>query len=172
MNQIFLNQRHVVWGGEFHIRSQVATGTSVEIKLLNAPRPHWFASSIQIHEGSTVVSFDDDLSIHQIWKGRLESIKAHDYKIVQKSFTSTADFLKFSIDDSMIFLIDYEFLNQNENGLKLIEEKEIASRSILVTSRYEEIFIKETCEKLGIKLLPKQLSGQLLIRQKIFMHLT
>ena len=68
----------VAWGGEFQIRSQVASGTTVEIKLLNAPRPHWFASSIQILEGTTVVSVDDDLSIHQIWKGRLESIKAQD----------------------------------------------------------------------------------------------
>ena len=58
-----------------------------------------------------------------------------------------------------LFLIDYELLNQNVSGLQIIEEMSIAENSILVTSRYDETPIRELCNKLGIRLIPKGLVG-------------
>lgn len=152
------------WGGEFEIQSRQGVGTSIEIKLPRVANPSWFASSIQIHNGTTLVAVDDDLSIHQIWQDRLESLRAFNSEIVLRSFTSAADFMNLVIDDSMIFLIDYEFLNQSETGLELIINKNIAQKSILVTSRHEELLIREECARLKIRLLPKQLAGFVPIR--------
>jgi hypothetical protein len=67
--------------------------------------------------------------------------------------------MNFPIDESMVFLIDYEFLNQNQNGLDLILGRNLNSKAILVTSRHEEVHMQEVCEKKQIKLLPKQLAG-------------
>ncbi len=106
-----------------------------------------------------MVAVDDDLSIHQIWKGRLDSINANATGITLRSFTSAADFKSFQLSDNMIFLMDYELLNQKENGLDLIKDRNVSSKSILVTSRHEEPHIRDACEKLHIKLLPKQLAG-------------
>lgn len=58
-----------------------------------------------------------------------------------------------------IFLVDFELLNQKQNGLEIIEELGIGRQSILVTSRYEEKAIREKCEVLGIRLIPKPMAG-------------
>lgn len=62
------------------------------------------------------------------------------------------------ISDS-IFLIDYELIGQRFTGLDLIEENKLGDRAILVTSRYEEPQIRKRCEKLGIRLIPKSMTG-------------
>ena len=62
--------------------------------------------------------------------------------------------------DSVLFLVDYEIIGSGGvTGLDLIEECGISSQSILVTSRYEETSIRERCENLGLKIIPKSMSG-------------
>jgi hypothetical protein len=56
-----------------------------------------------------------------------------------------------------LFLVDYELLNQAATGLDIVEKLGIGPRTILVTSRYDEQPIRERCEKLGIKLIPKSM---------------
>ena len=147
------------WQGQFRVQSKVGVGTLIEILLPKSQNPKWFASEIFITAGTTVISIDDDLSIHQIWKDRLESLAASSFNIKLICFTSTNEFMNFPLDESMVFLIDYEFLNQNQNGLDLILDRNLNSKAILVTSRHEEVYIQEICEKKQIKLLPKQLAG-------------
>jgi hypothetical protein len=43
--------------------------------------------------------------------------------------------------------------------LQIIEELGLGAQSILVTSRYEEAHIREKCERLGVKLIPKAMAG-------------
>jgi hypothetical protein len=66
-------------------------------------------------------------------------------------------------DSTVVFLIDYEFLNQNDNGLKIITDLGIQDKAILVTSRFDEPNIRSECESPKIKVLPKQLAGQITI---------
>jgi signal transduction histidine kinase len=170
------------FGGKFKIISQVGVGTEVQIYLPKTKSPVWFLESLKIPNNSLVISLDDDISIHQIWKGRLSSLNASAHQVQLQSFTSAEEFKKFVLfktnfnsdaknttqtslntEDVVVvnqfYLIDYELLGQNTNGLKIIEELGLQNNVTLVTSRYEEPQIQQKCEQLGIKLLPKQLAG-------------
>lgn len=170
------------FGGKFKIISQVGVGTEVQIYLPKTKSPVWFLESLTIPNHSLVISLDDDISIHQIWKGRLASLNASAHQVQLQSFTSAEEFKKFVLfktnfssdaknttqsnlntrdvaSANQFYLIDYELLGQNTNGLKIIEELGLQNNVTLVTSRYEEPQIQQKCEQLGIKLLPKQLAG-------------
>lgn len=154
--------------GKFYIESTLGIGTRITIKLIACAPPSWFVESLLINENTTIVSIDDDMSVHNIWKEKFNNIQFEHYKPKHKIFTSTADFkswTKAHLDDNplfksnCLFLVDFEFLNQHYTGLDLIEDAEIAKHSILVTSRYEEYQIRERCEKLGVRLIPKGMSS-------------
>jgi signal transduction histidine kinase len=147
------------WGGKLEIQSEVGKGTSIDILIPKSKTPDWFASKLVISPNSTVISVDDDLSIHQIWRGRFESLRASTFKVSNVNFTSAHEFRRYPLSENMYFLVDFEFLNQNDNGLSLIRDLNIADRCILVTSRYEEDHIRESCRSMKIKLMPKQLAG-------------
>jgi hypothetical protein len=61
--------------------------------------------------------------------------------------------------DEALFLMDYEIKNDSETGLDLIEQLGIAQQAILVTSRYEEKAIRQRCNRLQLKLIPKTMCG-------------
>jgi hypothetical protein len=69
-------------------------------------------------------------------------------------------------DPSTVFLIDYEFLNQPENGIQVVERLGIAPQSILVTSRYDEIAIREKAGEMKLKILPKNLAAYIPIEDQ------
>lgn len=149
-------------GGEIKIQSTQNVGTKIVVALPSAETPDWFADKIILPEGCSLISLDDDVSIHQIWAGRLSSLSSKN--IDHKKFQSEDVFIDYvqqtkSIADKSIFLIDYELLNQKNTGLEIIEFLEIAKQSILVTSRYEESAIRKKASQLGLKILPKSLAG-------------
>lgn len=173
------------FGGKFQIQSKIGQGTLITLILPKAKAPDWFVEKLSLKENQIIVSLDDDSNIHQIWLRRLQSLKAHEHKIEFKSFT-TSDSLKkwhseflsseatltteiptpissseisFSHTTPILYLIDYELLGQKKSGLDVIEELKIADKSILVTSRYEEKHIREKCQSLGVKIIPKSLAG-------------
>jgi signal transduction histidine kinase len=145
-------------GGKIEIKSTEGAGTTIEIYLKLAEAPTWFSAQIDLSRKTTVVSLDDDLSIHQIWKKRLSNT------INQKQIQSGAVFEKLVRENicdlaSTQFLVDYELLNQSKTGLDLIEELGIAQDSILVTSRYDDADIQKRSKSLGLKILPKSLAA-------------
>ncbi len=152
------------WGGYLRLQSVEGRGTSVQIRLPNRPAPDWFASKLVISKDGKIVAFDDDQSIHQIWRGRFESIRASEQGVSLVHATKPNDFRKiygesiFDLDNTL-FLVDYEILGHPESGLDLIEELGISAHSVLVTSRYEEEHIRSRCERLKVRLLPKTMSG-------------
>jgi response regulator of citrate/malate metabolism len=123
--------------------------------------PPWFVSNLILQHDSKVIIFDDDQSVHQIWKERIDSINS----TVQMIHITTPMELRklygknFSELDNAIFLMDYEILNSQVTGLELIEELNIQLQSILVTSRYDEPRIRDVCDRLKVKLIPKSMSG-------------
>jgi two-component sensor histidine kinase len=155
------------FGGLFKINSIEGQGTKIDLILNAAPSPNWFLDKILFDTNTQVVSIDDDLSIHQIWKGRFQSLQSENTPIKHLTFTSGADFknwFKDSLNNHQticknLFLFDYELLNQVSTGLDLIEELGIGEQSILITSRYEEENIRQRCEKLNVKLIPKTMAA-------------
>lgn len=152
------------FSGTFEVESGEGVGTHINLSFPKARTPDWFVSELKLVAGQTLVICDDDSSIHGLWTGRLHSLTVQGPLINDLHFSSEADILQWfsksrPSNDTIIFLIDYEFLNSSKTGLDIIEELGIASQSILVTSRYEEGHIKERCNGLGVRLIPKGLAG-------------
>lgn len=166
-------------GGKFSIHSTEMPasnhGTTIHFVLPIQPSPNWFVEKLKFSLGQNVFVVDDDQSIHGIWKGRLASAnlvnsnfqgQPNNSKINLFNFTSANDFIQDyqngklpSKKENDIFLVDFEFLEQNINGLEVIQKLGIQKQSILVTSRYEEKRILQSCNNLGIPLIPKGMVG-------------
>lgn len=175
-------------GGKFEILSEVGLGTCININISPADNPDWYLKKIKLPKNTLVVSIDDDVSIHGIWRNRfssLQNLKNNSDRnsknssknnseiftapIVFLSFTSTNDFIDWFKNqestkiNNCIFLIDYEFINQKINGLELIEKLSLHlhlnQMTMLVTSRYDDPNIQARCRKLNIKLIPKSMAG-------------
>ncbi len=152
------------WNGTLSVKSEVSVGTEITIILPRASAPHWFVPKLAIEANSALVILDDDTSIHQIWKGRFETLKTKGKAFSTHHFSTPQEVEEwmaneFSQTTQTTFLFDYELLGANTNGLALIEKLGISNQSILVTSRYEEQKIRETCKRLGVKLIPKGMAG-------------
>lgn len=147
------------WGGNIHIRSSVNVGTTIELMLPEATTPRWFLSKLIVNPKESIVILDDDESIHQVWKKRFTQIYA-DFNFVNHYHPQ--DLLCWDRNNQSItniFLIDYEFVGCQTNGLDLIEDLNISDRSYLVTSRQEDSNLRDRCEKMGLKIIPKTFAG-------------
>ena len=148
-------------GASMSFSSKLSEGALVEIVLPRAKTPKWFVKALDLREGAVVVSIDDDQTIHQIWKGRFASADASMRGLNHLTFSSVELFEQWVSahrKTSYIYLIDYEFLGQDRNGLEVIEKLGIEAQAILVTSRYEEPSIRRRAERLGVRILPKSLA--------------
>ncbi len=153
-----------IWHGRIQIKSELGKGASVHIFLPQTKAPVWFVSDIKLHPGTNVVVLDDDTSIHQIWRGRFESLKAKSQGITVWHFSRPSELREWVganklASQSALFLMDYELLGHTETGLDLIEEMDLCSRSILISSRVEEKAVLETCKRLSVRIIPKCLAG-------------
>ncbi len=150
-------------GGRITFLSRVGQGTLINITLQKSPPPSWFLSSIEISLGMTVITLDDDATIHSVWAERLKDFRNQNYGVTHHSFTSAIEFKKHVIslpnNDSIYFLIDYELIDQDTDGLSVISDLDLRSNVALVTSQYDVRDIQKKCDNLGIKLLPKALAG-------------
>jgi len=148
------------WGGSLEIRSVIGEGTTVDLKIPRANEPTWFVPKIVIPTVGTICILDDDESIHQIWKQRIDEAalplgvkpqivnfaSAHEMSLWHSEITS---------DSEVFYLIDYELKGQEWTGLDMIRKLGIADRSILVTSRFEEVVDIQSFKDLDLRLLPK-----------------
>ncbi len=148
------------WGGEFGIESEEGHGTTIRLAFSKAPAPKWFVEKLWLKPNTAILVGDDDNSIHQIWDGRFASLKTKE-KGIKILHVSTPAMLEqaFMEQKPELYLVDYEFLGQSETGLDVIERLGIASKAILVTSRYEEPRVMKHCIRLGMKLISKRISS-------------
>lgn len=141
------------------IDSTLGVGTRVSISLPTADPPIWFVGSLCIEPGTKIVALDDDISIHQLWKGKIETMggKASDFF----GFTSGRSFKEWygqNQNEKMLLLFDHELLDQDQSGLDIIDELRLRN-AILVTSRYEEDQVRERCLQLGVQIIPKGMAA-------------
>lgn len=148
------------FGGNLVFRSIEGSGTMAEIQLPKAGCPSWFAEELKLTGNTSVVVLDDDVSIHEIWTNRFRILtNDKNLNINLIHFSSIAEFQKLVLTDNMLFLIDYEYSGlSKKSGVDLILERGIASRSVLVTSHFENLKIQQICDEWKIKILPKQLA--------------
>lgn len=149
------------WHGKLSLSSILNVGTKVIITIPQSEAAEWFIDKISIHQDSKIVILDDDRAIHCIWDDRFESQAAAADGAKLCHFYSTNPLIDFYVDhktehksDNLFFLVDYE-LPHGENGLDLIEQLDIANRSVLVTNKYDCQEVRERAQSLAVKILPK-----------------
>lgn len=150
------------WKGKLEIRSEVGFGTKICISLPRGKTPNWFKSAILFDPRTRVVVLDDDQSVHRIWQSRVSSNAISEAGILFVHI-STAEELRTVVSSPYIgrttYFLDFEILDSEESGLDLAEELNISSCSTLVTSHYSTPSIIESCSRLGIQIVPKELIG-------------
>ena len=154
------------WSGNLEILSTVGQGTTLKITLPTCSPPSWFLPSLELAPSTQVVILDDDQSIHQVWKGRMESAQATKHGIELLHFSSPEEIAlwrsKADLNEKnrpIRYLLDYEILGSSTTGLDLIEKLGIHREAVLVTSRYEEPSLRSRCATLQVPILPKALAG-------------
>ena len=150
-------------GGQFLIESEENIGTKISLLFKKAPTPSWFVDKLTVTNSTKIVCVDDDVSIHNIWDKKFESIgKLAKNNIIHFSSGDNLEkWINLNLHESenAIYLMDYELLGQSRTGMDLIEQLAIAKKAILVTSRFEENEIQQRCARLGVKLIPKGLAS-------------
>lgn len=153
------------FGGSMKFESFEGKGTTVTIELLKESIPSWFVDSLDLTNVRQIVSIDDDLSIHEIWDHKFMQEDGAIKLLRRLRFRSGIELKEwFTSENSRnlnntLFLFDYELLGQKESGIDLISQLNIQSKSVLVTSRYEESSIRSRCKSLNLKLIPKTMAG-------------
>ncbi len=153
--------------GEMTLESTVGKGTCVTITFSECDQPEWFVRTLVISPCSKIVIVDDDPSVHLVWQNRFSKILTLEKNIELINLYSTSDFSTWMKDQrtsvsnntNFLFLIDYEFLGQKLNGLDLIKSFNIASESVLVTSRFKDSNVRNECQTLGVGCIPKGLAA-------------
>jgi len=146
--------------GELKIQSSEGKGTTVTIILPLAPPPCWFLEKLLIQQNSYLISLDDDGSVHSVYAQRFEELEIGHCSIKHLKFASGNEFKRWVLEhrnERVLFLCDFELIGQPQNGLDLIEELGIADAAILVTSRFEEPLVRDRCNRLGVRIVPKRM---------------
>ncbi len=150
------------WKGKLFLESEVGKGTTLNIVIPKQSPPQWFVPELNLIPSGHIVVLDDDSSIHQIWERRFNNANIKDYQILLHHFSlpgQVEDWVSKNKDlKNVVFLFDFELLGQEKNGLDVIEKLSLAKNSMLVTSRFEEKFILDRCQKLGVRLIPKSMA--------------
>jgi anti-sigma regulatory factor (Ser/Thr protein kinase) len=162
------------WGGSLVIDSVEGQGTTITIGIPLADTPTWFASELNIRPNSLVVIADDDPSIHALWKQKLAILKNVTSTLKTVHLNSGKDLLnwyrEFALSDRpedqtehVVYFCDYEFSGESQNGIDLLEMMGASRQSVLFTSRWNEKSVLDRCERLHIRLLPKQLANHVVL---------
>jgi len=150
--------------GAMDVQSMLTKGTLIKLTFPRIAAPEWIAQNIHIAPDNIVLILDDDESIHTAWDLRFTPLLTSYPTLRTQHFTQGQEALVFLASLSqeeknlVVFLSDYELLQQSRNGLEVIKESGI-KRAILVTSYYSNPKVRENIDQLGIKMLPKQMAS-------------
>ena len=150
--------------GSMDVQSTLGEGTSIKLTFPRIAASKWIAQDIHLNPDNIVVILDDDESIHTAWNLQFTPVLASDPVMQLHHFTQGQEALNFLAALSqeeksrVVFLSDYELLYQDKNGLEIVEASGI-KRAILVTSYYSNPKIRKEADRLGIKVLPKQMAS-------------
>lgn len=150
--------------GKMVIESIVGMGTKTILTFPKIAAPAWIVEQITLYKGDTVIILDDDNCVHDIWNERFI-----DYTniINLKHFTfgnEVVDFINNHPEKyKLLLLSDFELIDQELNGVQIIEKTAMQAQAMLVTSHHESQEVRELAAEANIKILPKQLVAEVQI---------
>ena len=143
------------WGGEVRVES-AATGTLLSIILKRESRPKWFVPHLSFQDSSDILILDDDDSIHQVWKKKLQDVfssgtRLHHFNDIPAltEYVHGIDLANYSL------LVDYQVGENSKSGLDFIVEQDLQDQAYLVTSHGWKSGVYKACEAHGVKMIPK-----------------
>ena len=144
--------------GTLDVVSVEGKGTDIILSFPYVAGPTWFATAITVKNISRIVVIDDDEAIHLEWKHRLSKTQV---EIISHFDPDECKFEAWAAQS--LWLIDYEFVGSQSNGLDLIRRLNLTGNAILVTNREPlKEFIMELAP-LGVKFLPKSMISEVSI---------
>ncbi len=163
---VFEKARHVLrsWSGDVVIKTAENRGTMISLTLPRQHHEKWLLSNLELEPDSLIVILHDDKSIHRVWDNSLVAAGLKQKNVLH--FYSPQEFEKWFKEERQhqqlrsgldTLLVAYQFIDSKKNGLDLIEEYKLKSRSIIVTSQFKRPRLRKHCAGLGIKILPKSL---------------
>jgi hypothetical protein len=148
-------------GGSLSLNSIYKCETEIILRFPILLKPVWFPDSIKILKNSIVIILDDNITIHNIWRYRLQNFSNQIFH-----FSCANEFLKWYQEfktnyKNIVYLIDYDLCDDSTfNGLKLLEILKAKKNGYLISNDAEEIEVQESCKKLGVWLVPKNLINE------------
>lgn len=153
-------------GGDIEIISSEGQGTTINIFLPKVTTPNWFTPNLLLYANQRIIILDDDENIHHIWTEKLKhAVNNFNISIFKfKNGIEFTNFIKKQIDENFLCLMDYELIDQELNGLELIIQNNLAHKSIIISSRYDEQDLREKAQHFNIKLIPKGMTSLVPVR--------
>lgn len=143
------------WGGNLRIQSTEGVGTLVELQLPVQGRHPWYVSRVKLHPDSVVAVVDDQVSVHRLWKMKLEEAGFSGRAFY---FNDPDEFLRaaqgFEAKDTHFF-VDYDFLDARRTGIDLLKELPTESHRYLVTGHFDDASVRLECQRHQLSLIPK-----------------
>lgn len=157
---ITILERH---NGRLEVTSKQGVGTIISATLPRTKAPEWFLPELKFSHSLTIAIVDDDTIIHSVWKTRFADLTQAYRQLRVLSFSTGISFHEWLISNdrsglNLLVLMDYEFLDQKENGLELIERLSLANKSVLVTSRFDDPQIQRRVNLRQIRMIPKSMA--------------
>lgn len=143
-------------GGQLDITSSVGEGTVACISLPPCKIPDWCLKEYQIRNNELLVIIDDSQSVHDVWDEMFKKFHHIEYQHFYNPNEAIL-FFKTVTNKKLVIFCDYDFLDEEQNGLDILEQAPTGSTKVLVTSYlYNPSIMKKTIQK-GLKILPKDL---------------
>lgn len=153
--------------GEIEIFSsihKISHGTTIELKFPKISPPNWVIDEVSINPDDTIVILDDNKQIHNICANKFSHIIEKIPSIKIKYFFDGNDVINYvttmSVEEKtkVCLLSSHELINQNLNGVEIIEKCGI-KRSILLSNSSPSLELRKKALPAKIKILPKKLIG-------------
>lgn len=157
------------WNGELRLESVVGKGTTIHVSLPAAQANPLFISRLVIPANSHVIVLDDDPTVHEIWRSRLDPVELKTHGITVSWFFDSRkaealiERLKRTGDEFLI-LADYDLGDGLESGLDVIRRLGVCDRSIMISSCADDSQVIEACKVSSVPLVSKSLQEHIPIQ--------
>lgn len=144
-------------------------GTKITLSFPKVKTPNWICNKLIINPSDIIVVLDDDDFIHDIWDMKLNALLQKMPSVQLKHFKSGQDVINFikplpiKEKNKVLFLSDYELLNQNLNGFDVIDQVKLNKNQVILVTNYISHDVQEKVKQLGIKFIPKNLVNKIII---------
>lgn len=147
------------WGGKITISSELGNGTIVSISLPRVKTPSWFHKKLNLKNVREFILTDDRPVIHTLVKESLEKNVPGIKKYFHHSSEEFENWFQENREKLIgpIFVFDYDLGENTKNGIDLIQEFDLESKSVLLTNYYDDLLVQTKAQNANVRMFPKGL---------------